>query len=258
MPAPGNDEVPKFPFSIVKPRPSSHSRQPEKRQHTASPSDLPIGAVAVAPSQALPRSSLPSSDSLDVHAPAESHSAPMHLTPPTEQMSLSTSLSQQHAVPSTDQAKVQGVTIHNAGPAAHPAGANADQAAPSTSTSGHTAVLHSTSTPHVEASQPPLATSALEDTADLAVSASVNHEAAVAAVQVLPMQTAADEHQLSTRDTSVDAAQGPDMPDSIELLVDNAKTALHNPEGRRSAARGVGRLENEYANQYKKRKTCDT
>ena len=197
---------------------------------------------------------MPSSDSLDAHAHAELHSAPMHLTPPTEQMSLSL----QHAVPSTDQAKVQGVTIHKAGPAAHPTGANADQAGPSTSTSDHTAVLHSTSTPHVEVSQPPLATSALEDTADLAVSAPVNHKAAVAAEQALPMQTAADERQPSTRDSSVDAAQGPDRQDSVELLVDNAKTALHNQEGKRSAARGVGRLENDYANHYKKRKTCDT
>ncbi|KAL0053559.1 hypothetical protein WJX82_007549 [Trebouxia sp. C0006] len=45
-PAPGNDEVPKFPFSIVKPRPSSQSRQPEKRQRTASPSDLPSGSIS--------------------------------------------------------------------------------------------------------------------------------------------------------------------------------------------------------------------
>ncbi len=220
-------------------------------QRTASPSDLPIGAVAVAPSQALPRSSLPSSASLDAHAHAELHSAPMHLTPPTEQMSLS----QQHAVPSTDQANTQGVTIHEAGPAAHPAGASSDQAGPSTSTSARTAALHSTSTPHVQASQPPLASSALEDSAKFAVSAPVSHKAAV---QALPMQTAADEHQPSTRDRSVDAAQGPDRQDSVELLVDNTKTAWHDQEGERSAARGVGRLENEYANQYKKRKTCDT
>jgi len=227
-----------------------------QRQHTASPSDLPIGAVAVAPSQALPRSSLPSSDSLDAHAHAELHSAPIHLTPPVEQMSLS----QQHAVPSTDQANVQGAAIHQAGPAAHSAGSNADQAGPSTNPSAHTAALHSTSTPHVEASQPPLANSALEDTANLAVSAPANHKAAVAAVQALPMQTAADERQHSTRDRSVDAAQGltPDRQDSAELLVDSAKAALHKQEGNRSEARGVGRLENEYANQYKKRKTCDT
>jgi len=215
---------------------------------------LPIGAVAVAPSQALPGSGLPSSDSLDAHAHAELHSAPMHLTPPTEQMSLS----QQHAVPSTDQANIQGVTIHTAGPAAHPAGANADQAGPSTSTSAHTAALHSTSTPHAEASQPPLASSALEDSAKFAVSAPANHKAAVAAVQAWPVQTAADERQPSIRDRSVDAAQGPDRQDSVELLVDNAKAALHNQEGKRSAARTVERLENEYANQFKKRKTCDT
>lgn len=198
---------------------------------------------------------MPSSDSLDAHAHAELHSAPMHLTPPTEQMSLS----QQHAVPSTDQANIQqGVTIHKVGPAAHPAGANADQAGPSVSTSAHTAALHSTSTPHVEASQLPLASSALEDTANVAVSAPANHKAAVAAVQALPVQTAAHERQPSIRDRSVDAAQGPDRQYSAELLVDSAKTALHNQEGNRSEVRGVGRLENEYANQFKKRKICDT
>ena len=228
------------------------------RQHAASPSGLPIGAVAVAPSQALPRSSLPSSDSLDAHAHAELHSAPMHLTPSIEQMSLS----QQHAVPSSDQARVQGVTIHQAGHGAHPAGANADQAGPSASSSADTAALHSTSTPHAEASQLPSATSALGDTANLAFLAPAKHEAAVAAVQALPMQTAADEHQRSTRDRSMDAAKGltPDRQDSAELVVDSAKTALHKQEGYRSEARGVGRHEDEYANQYghKKRKTCDT
>ncbi|DBA78935.1 TPA: hypothetical protein ACH3X1_008812 [Trebouxia sp. C0004] len=257
-PAPGNDEVPKFPFSIVKPRPSSHSRQSVQRQRTASPSDLPIGAVAVAPSEALSRSSLPSSASLDAHAHAELHSAPMHLTPPTEQMSLS----QQHAAPSTDQAKVPGVTTCQAGPAAHPAGANADQAGPSASTSDHTAVLHSTSTPQVEASQLPSATSAPRDTANFASLALANHEAAVAAVQALAVQTAGDERRHSTRDRSMDAAKGltPDRQDSAELLLDNAKTALYNQEGNRSEARGVGRLETEHANQYghRKRKTCDT
>lgn len=229
-----------------------------QRQHTASPSDLPVGAVAVAPSQALPRSSLPGSDSLDAHAHAELHSSLMQLTPPIEQMTLS----QQHAVPSTDQAKVRSIAIHQAGPAAHPAGANADQASPSTSMNDHTAILHSTSTPHVEASQPPLATSDLRDTANLAVSAPASHEAAVAAVQALPVQTAADEHRHSPRDRSMDTAKGltPDRQDSAGLLVDNAKTAFNNQEGNRCEARGVERLGNEYANQcgHKKRKTRDT
>lgn len=215
-----------------------------QRQQTASPSDLPVGAVAVAPSQPAARSSLPSSDSLDAHAHAELHSAPMQSTPPVEQMSLS----QQHAVPSTDQAKVQGVTTHQAGASA--------------SISDHTEVLQSTSTPHVEASQPPSATSALDITANLAFSAPANHEAAVAVVQALPVQTTEDEHRHSTRDRSINAAEGSssDAQDSAELLVDNAKTALHNQEGNRPEARGFGRLENEYANQYghKKRKTCDS
>ena len=175
----------------------------------------------------------------------------MHLAPSTEQMSLS----QQHAVPSTDQAKVHGVTLHQAGPAAHPVGANADQAGPSTSASAHTAALHSTSTPNVEASEPPSATSALEDTANLAFSAPVNHEAAVAAVQALLVQTAADEHRHSTTDSSMDGLT-PDRQDNAERFVDNAKTAYHDQELNKSEARGVERLENEYAIQagHKKRK----
>ena len=90
-PALTEEEVPRFPFSIVKPPSSSRARQ---RQDVESVSDLPVGAVAVDSSQALPSTS----DALDAHAQAALH-------PAAEARSPSSTLEVVHARPVSQHAK---------------------------------------------------------------------------------------------------------------------------------------------------------
>lgn len=66
-------EVPRFPFSIVKPRPAAHTQhaKSEAAQPHKAQGELPIGAVALSASQAAPLATLPSANAVNAHAQAE-------------------------------------------------------------------------------------------------------------------------------------------------------------------------------------------
>lgn len=70
-----DEMIPRFPFSIVKPRPSTRSDHGavDHVQPSQTSAKLPLGAVAVAASQAVPAATSPS---IDAHAQAALHPAP--------------------------------------------------------------------------------------------------------------------------------------------------------------------------------------
>ena len=80
-----DEEVPRFPFSIVKPRPSSQTSPARSgiKQPPNTLDELPLGAVALTASQPLPVTTFPFADAMDAHSHAACHSAPGPLAAPS-------------------------------------------------------------------------------------------------------------------------------------------------------------------------------
>lgn len=72
-----DEEVPSFPFSIVKPSPDSQTSPAQSGavQLPKALDKLPPGAVALGASQPLPVTSFPSADAMDAHAQTACHAA---------------------------------------------------------------------------------------------------------------------------------------------------------------------------------------
>ena len=70
--------IPRFPFSIIKPRSSIQSVHSDSRQPKQASAKLPLGAVAMAvvASHPVPATTSPSSDAQDAHTQAALHPAP--------------------------------------------------------------------------------------------------------------------------------------------------------------------------------------
>lgn len=80
-----DEQVPKFPFSIVKPRPNlqTTSARSGANQSPKTLDELPLGAVALNASQPLPVTTFPFADAMDAHIQAARHLAHEPLAAPS-------------------------------------------------------------------------------------------------------------------------------------------------------------------------------